>query len=68
MQYSKHVKYTGAVHWARCQDSKDELDMAFAPEGAPRTNQVKLEVKPRRRVNMRKGLGGKTIQIDNLEY
>lgn len=39
------IKHTDAMHWARREDSKDELVKAFAAKGAPRTSQVKLEVK-----------------------
>ena len=34
------IKYTGAM----LKGSKEELDMAFAPKGAPRTRQTVLEV------------------------
>lgn len=38
------IKHTGAMHSAKCSGSKEELDVAFAPEGAPGTRQVALEV------------------------
>ena len=57
------IKHTDAMHWARREDSKDELDKAFAAKGAPRTRQVKLEVKICRGVNMRECFGGKLDRL-----